>query len=158
MIDESARRGIGISSFVSVGNKADISGNDLLRYWETDDSTAVIALYLESFGNPRKFVRVASRVARVKPIIAVKSGRSPAGARGASSHSAALATSDDVAELVLSRSGVTRVDTLEELFDTTQAFASQPAPARPPRGDRRQRRRTGHPGRRCSHRQRPDRS
>ena len=129
LIDESARRGIGISSFVSVGNKADISGNDLLRYWETDDSTAVIALYLESFGNPRKFVRVASRVARVKPIIAVKSGRSPAGARGASSHSAALATSDDVAELVLSRSGVTRVDTLEELFDTTQAFASQPPPA-----------------------------
>jgi acetyl coenzyme A synthetase (ADP forming)-like protein len=128
LIDESARRGIGISSFVSVGNKADISGNDLLRYWESDISTAVIALYLESFGNPRKFVRIASRVARTKPIVAVKSGRSPAGARGAMSHSAALATSDDVAELVLSRAGVTRVDTLEELFDTTQAFASQPAP------------------------------
>ncbi|MEY2400848.1 MAG: hypothetical protein QOJ08_959 [Ilumatobacteraceae bacterium] len=128
LIDESARRGIGISSFVSVGNKADISGNDLLRYWESDISTAVIALYLESFGNPRKFVRIASRVAKTKPIIAVKSGRSPAGARGAMSHSAALATSDDVAELVLSRAGVTRVDTLEELFDTTQAFASQPAP------------------------------
>jgi acyl-CoA synthetase (NDP forming) len=128
LIDESARRGIGISSFVSVGNKADISGNDLLRYWESDDATAVIALYLESFGNPRKFVRIASRVARAKPIVAVKSGRSPAGARGAMSHSAALATSDDVAELVLSRAGVTRVDTLEELFDTTQAFASQPSP------------------------------
>jgi acetate---CoA ligase (ADP-forming) len=128
LIDESARRGIGISSFVSVGNKADISGNDLLRYWEADAATAVIALYLESFGNPRKFVRIASRVARAKPIVAVKSGRSPAGARGAMSHSAALATSDDVAELVLSRAGVTRVDTLEELFDTTQAFASQPAP------------------------------
>ena len=128
LIDESARRGIGISSFVSVGNKADISGNDLLRYWESDISTSVIALYLESFGNPRKFVRIASRAARTKPIVAVKSGRSPAGARGAMSHSAALATSDDVAELVLSRAGVTRVDTLEELFDTTQAFASQPAP------------------------------
>ncbi len=128
LIDESARRGIGISSFVSVGNKADISGNDLLRYWESDDSTDVIALYLESFGNPRKFVRIASRVARTKPIVAVKSGRTPAGARGAMSHSAALATADDVAELVLSRAGVTRVDTLEELFDTTQAFASQPAP------------------------------
>jgi len=128
LIDESARRGIGISSFVSVGNKADISGNDLLRYWESDIPTSVIALYLESFGNPRKFVRIASRVARTKPIVAVKSGRSPAGARGARSHSAALATSDDVAELVLSRAGVTRVDTLEELFDTTQAFASQPAP------------------------------
>ena len=88
----------------------------------------MIALYLESFGNPRKFVRIASRVAQEKPIIAVKSGRSPAGVRGASSHTAALATSDDVAELVLSRAGVTRVDTLEELFDTTQAFASQPAP------------------------------
>ena len=129
LIDESARRGIGISSFVSVGNKADISGNDLLRYWESDAATAVIALYLESFGNPRKFVRIASRVARAKPIVAVKSGRSPAGARGAMSHSAALATADDVAELVLSRAGVTRVDTLEELFDTTQAFASQPSPA-----------------------------
>ena len=113
---------------MSVGNKADISGNDLLRYWESDEATSVIALYLESFGNPRKFVRIASRVARAKPIVAVKSGRSPAGARGAMSHSAALATSDDVAELVLSRAGVTRVDTLEELFDTTQAFASQPAP------------------------------
>ena len=128
LIDESARRGIGISSFVSVGNKADISGNDLLRYWESDDATKVIALYLESFGNPRKFVRIASRIARSKPIIAVKSGRTPAGARSASSHSAALATADDVAELVLARAGVTRVDTLEELFDTTQAFASQPAP------------------------------
>jgi acetyl coenzyme A synthetase (ADP forming)-like protein len=128
LIDESARRGIGISSFVSVGNKADVSGNDLLRYWESDESTDVIALYLESFGNPRKFVRIASRVARTKPIIAVKSGRTPAGARGAMSHSAALATADDVAELVLSRAGVTRVDTLEELFDTTQAFASQPVP------------------------------
>ena len=128
LIDESSRRGIGISSFVSVGNKADISGNDLLRYWEADEATAVIALYLESFGNPRKFVRIASRVARAKPIVAVKSGRSPAGARGAMSHSAALATSDDVAELVLSRAGVTRVDTLEELLDTTQAFASQPSP------------------------------
>ena len=128
LIDESARRGIGISSFVSVGNKADVSGNDLLRYWESDESTDVIALYLESFGNPRKFVRIASRVARAKPIVAVKSGRTPAGARGAMSHSAALATADDVAELVLSRAGVTRVDTLEELFDTTQAFASQPAP------------------------------
>jgi acetyl coenzyme A synthetase (ADP forming)-like protein len=128
LIDENARRGIGISSFVSVGNKADISGNDLLQYWESDESTTVIALYLESFGNPRKFVRIASRVARSKPIVAVKSGRSPAGVRGARSHSAALATADDVAELVLSRAGVTRVETLEELFDTTQAFASQPAP------------------------------
>jgi acyl-CoA synthetase (NDP forming) len=132
LIDESTRRGIGISSFVSVGNKADISGNDLLRYWEGDNATAVIALYLESFGNPRKFVQIASRVARRKPVVAVKSGRSPAGARGATSHSAALATSDDVSELVLARAGVTRVDTLEELFDTTQAFASQP----PPRGRR----------------------
>jgi acetyl coenzyme A synthetase (ADP forming)-like protein len=132
LIDESTRRGIGISSFVSVGNKADISGNDLLRYWEADEATAVIALYLESFGNPRKFVQIASRVARRKPIVAVKSGRSPAGVRGATSHSAALAASDDVSEQVLSRAGVTRVNTLEELFDTTQAFASQP----PPKGRR----------------------
>ena len=110
------------------GTKADISGNDLLRYWETDDSTAVIALYLESFGNPRKFVRVASCVARVKPIIAVKSGRSPWGPRRVISLGGAgdLRRRRRTGPVVV---GCHRNDTLEELFDTTQAFASQPPPA-----------------------------
>ena len=90
------RLGVGLSTFVSVGNKADISGNDLLRYWEQDPSTDVILLYLESFGNPRKFSRIARRVAREKPIVAVKSGRSLAGSRAAGSHTGALLAAADV--------------------------------------------------------------
>jgi acyl-CoA synthetase (NDP forming) len=81
---------------VSVGNKADISANDLLSYWEQDDRTDVVLLYLESFGNPRKFARVARRVARTKPVLAVKSGRSAAGARATSSHTGALLAASDV--------------------------------------------------------------
>ena len=143
LIDESARRGIGISSFVSVGNKADISGNDLLRYWGSDDSTSVIALYLESFGNPRKFVRIASGVARQKPIVAVKSGRSPAGARGASSHSAASATSDDVAELVLSPRRRHARRHLGRAVRPDSGVRQSAGATRSPSGDRRQRRRSG---------------
>src|SRR6266542_1532122 len=88
--------GLGISTFVSVGNKADISGNDLLRYWESDDGTDVILLYLESFGNPKKFSQLARRVGRRKPIVVVKSGRSAAGARATSSHTGALLAASDV--------------------------------------------------------------
>jgi hypothetical protein len=84
-------RGIGLSTFVSVGNKADVSGNDLLQYWEADPNTAVILLYLESFGNPRRFARLARRIGRTKPIVCVKSGRTKAGSRAAGSHTAALA-------------------------------------------------------------------
>jgi len=91
---------LGLSSFVSVGNKADISGNgnDLLQYWESDPRTDVILLYLESFGNPRKFSRIARRIARTKPILAVKSGRSPAGSRATSSHTGALLEASDKRE------------------------------------------------------------
>jgi acyl-CoA synthetase (NDP forming) len=85
---------VGISTFVSVGNKADVSSNDVLAYWADDPCTEVVVLYLESFGNPRKFARIAPEVARRKPIVAVKSGRSAAGTRAASSHSAALASLD----------------------------------------------------------------
>src|SRR5206468_11891957 len=85
---------LGLSTFVSVGNKADVSGNDLIQYWEEDPGTDVILLYLESFGNPRRFARLARRISRTKPIVAVKSGRTPAGARGTASHTAALATPD----------------------------------------------------------------
>src|SRR6266849_2226276 len=85
LLERAAERGLGLSTFVSVGNKADVSSNDLLEHWEDDPNTDVVLLYLESFGNPRKFARVARRVARTKPIVAMKAGRTAAGARAASS-------------------------------------------------------------------------
>lgn len=121
--------GLGISTFVSVGNKADISGNDLLRYWESDDDTKVILLYLESFGNPKKFWEIARRVGRRKPIAVVKSGRSAAGARATSSHTGALiAASDVTVDALFRQAGVVRTDTLAELFDVASLFANQPLP------------------------------
>lgn len=121
--------GLGISTFVSVGNKADISGNDLLRYWETDPDTDVILLYLESFGNPRKFAEIARRVGRKKPIAVVKSGRSAAGARATSSHTGALiAASDVTVDALFRQAGVVRTDTLSELFDVASLLANQPLP------------------------------
>ncbi len=121
--------GLGISTFVSMGNKADVSGNDLLQYWEEDPDTDVVLLYLESFGNPRKFGRLARRISRDKPIVAVKSGRSAPGARGAASHTAALASPDLTVDALFRQAGVIRVDTLEELFDTATLLAHQPLPA-----------------------------
>jgi acetyl coenzyme A synthetase (ADP forming)-like protein len=120
--------GLGISTFVSVGNKADVSGNDLLQYWEEDPDTDVVLLYLESFGNPRKFARLARRVSRKKPVVAVKSGRTQAGTRAAGSHTAALASSDVAVDALFRQAGVIRVDTLEELFDAAQVLAHQPLP------------------------------
>jgi acetate---CoA ligase (ADP-forming) len=125
------RLGIGLSSFASVGNKLDISGNDLLQYWESDPDTDVILLYLESFGNPRKFGRLARRIGRTKPIAAVKSGRTRAGSRAASSHTAALAAGDVAVEALFRQAGVIRTDTLEELFDVTAVLANQPLPSGP---------------------------
>src|SRR5262249_44135357 len=121
--------GLGVSSFASIGNRADVSGNDLLQYWEADDTTDVILLYLESFGNPRRFARIARRVARRKPIVAVKSGRTPAGARAASSHTAALASSDRAADALFAQTGIIRVNTLMEFFSVARLLASQPIPA-----------------------------
>jgi len=122
--------GVGISSFISIGNKADISGNDLLNYWESDEGTDVILLYLESFGNPKKFSRLARRVGRKKPIVVVKSGRSTAGARAASSHTGALlAASDVTVDALFRQAGVIRTDTLEELFDVASLLANQPIPS-----------------------------
>ncbi len=119
--------GLGLSTFVSVGNKADISSNDLINYWESDPRTDVILLYLESFGNPRKFSRIARRVARTKPIVVVKSGRSRAGARATSSHTGALlAASDVTVDALFRQAGVIRTDTLEELFDVASLLANQP--------------------------------
>lgn len=120
--------GIGLSSFVSVGNKADVSGNDLLQWWEDDPKTDVILLYLESFGNPRRFARLARRISRKKPIIAVKSGRTEAGRRAAGSHTAALAASDTATEALFRQAGVIRTRTLEEMFDTAAILSHQPVP------------------------------
>jgi len=121
--------GLGISTFVSVGNKADISGNDLLRYWECDEGTDVILLYLESFGNPKKFSEIARRVGRKKPIVVVKSGRSQAGARATSSHTGALiAASDVTVDALFRQAGVIRTDTLAELFDVASLLANQTLP------------------------------
>jgi len=121
---------VGLSSLVSVGNKADLSGNDVLEYWEQDPGTDVAALYLESFGNPRKFARVARRVARTKPIVAVKSGRSVAGSQAAGSHMGALVSSSDVTvDALFHQAGVIRTDTLHELFDVVSLLTQQPIPA-----------------------------
>lgn len=122
--------GSGLSSFVSVGNKADLSGNDFIQYWEGDHQTDLIMLYLESFGNPRKFARVARRVSRSKPILAVKGGRTQAGARATSSHTGALLSASDVTvDALFQQAGVIRTDTLAELFDAALLVGSQPLPA-----------------------------
>ena len=148
-IDYAGSLGLGISSFVSVGNKADISGNDLLNYWEDDPHTDLILLYLESFGNPRKFARIARRVGRSKPIVAVKSGRSTAGARATSSHTGALLAASDVpVEALFRQTGVIRTETLEGLFDVAALLANQPIPRGRRSRHRHQRRRSGDPLRR----------
>ncbi len=128
ILDYARSGGIGISQFVSVGNKADVSGNDLLLNWEDDPRTDVILLYLESFGNPKKFSRIARRISRRKPIVAVKSGRTQAGTRAASSHTGALASSDVAVGALFSQAGVIRVDTIEEMFGVGSLLADQPIP------------------------------
>lgn len=128
VLDLAARRNIGLSSFVSVGNRCDISGNDMLEYWEDDHRTQVILMYLESFGNPRKFIQLARRVGRRKPIVAVKSGRTSSGSRAAASHTGALAGTDIAVDALFRQTGVIRVDTTEELFDTGMLLATQPVP------------------------------
>src|SRR6478609_6596175 len=123
-IDGASRRGLGLSAFVSLGDKADLSSNDLLQYWEQDPATQVVALYLESFGNPRKFGRVARRVARAKPVLAVKAGRTSAGARAASSHTGALITaSDSTVDALFASAGVIRCDGLDDLLDAAAVLA-----------------------------------
>ncbi|MCS6302110.1 MAG: GNAT family N-acetyltransferase [Nitrospira sp.] len=119
---------LGISSFASVGNKADVSTNDLLQYWEEDPATDTILLYVESFGNPRRFARIARRVSRCKPIIAVKAGRSQSGRRAASSHTAALAASDVAVDALFHQAGVIRAESLDELLNVAAGFSNQPLP------------------------------
>jgi acetyl coenzyme A synthetase (ADP forming)-like protein len=120
---------LGLSTFISVGNKADLSGNDFIQYWADDPATDVIALYLESIGNPRKFARISRRVGRQKPILVVKSGRSSAGARATSSHTGALLGASDVTvDALFKQAGVIRTDTLGEFFDVATLLANQPRP------------------------------
>lgn len=122
---------LGLSYFVSMGNKADLSSNDLIEYWDGDPHTQVMLLYLESFGNPRRFARIARHVSRRKPIIAVKSGRSSAGIRAAGSHTAALAAADTAVDALFRQNGVIRAETLEEMFDVASAASHQPLPRGP---------------------------
>ena len=131
ILDYARTLNLGISTFISVGNKADVSGNDLLTYWAEDPKTEVIVLYLESFGNPRKFARIAPEVVRRKPVIAVKSGRSAAGSRAAQSHSAALASLDVAVDALFEQAGVIRTNTLAELFDVAALLSTQPVPGGP---------------------------
>ena len=131
MLDYANKLHLGIADFVSIGNKADVSVNDLLAYWHDAPRTKVIALYLESFGNPRAFARLAPEVARDRPIVAVKSGRSAAGTRAASSHSAALASLDVGIDALFAQTGVIRTTTLEEMFDVVALLSSQPVPGGP---------------------------
>jgi acetyl coenzyme A synthetase (ADP forming)-like protein len=132
VMEHANRQGLGMSSFISAGNRADVSNNDAVQYWETDESTDLILLYLESFGNPRKFARIAKQVSRKKPILAMKAGRTAAGFRATQSHTGALlAASDLTVDALFRQAGVIRVDTLGEMFDVASLLSSQPVP----RGD-----------------------
>ncbi len=128
LLERAEARGLGLSSFVSIGNKADVSSNDLLEWWEDDPGTDLVLLYLESFGNPRKFARLARRLAREKPVLAVKSGRSRSGQKAAGSHTAALAGSDAAVDAVFRQAGVIRADTLSALLDVAALLSCQPVP------------------------------
>jgi acetate---CoA ligase (ADP-forming) len=131
MLDYARARNLGVSSFISAGNRADVSSNDCLAYWAQDPATAVVVLYLESFGNPIKFARTVPAIARRKPIVAVKAGRTTAGKRAASSHSAALANLDVAVEALFEQAGVIRTNTLQELFDVVALLSSSPLPPGP---------------------------
>ncbi len=129
ILNSCKRLGIGFTQFVSMGNKADVSGNDLLEYWENDPRTRLIAFYLEGLGNPARFQEIVRRVTKKKPVLMVKSGRSRVGARAASSHTGSAAGGDTAISALIDQCGVLRCDTLEELFDVAAAFTRCPLPA-----------------------------
>ncbi len=131
ILDHAQRLGVGISQFVSIGNKADVDAADLLAFWEQDAATRVILLYVESLGDPGRFLGLARRVARRKPIAVVKSGRTAAGARAASSHTGSLAGADVAVDALLGQAGVLRVDGIDELFDVAMLLSTQPVPGGP---------------------------
>ena len=131
LLDYAKSMSFGISNFVSIGNRMDISSNDLLEFWEDDGNTDIIVLYMESFGNPRKFSRIARRVSRKKPVVVVKGGKSEVGARAATSHTGALAAAEVAVEAMFRQAGVIRVDTIEEMFNVTKFLSNQPLPGGP---------------------------
>lgn len=128
ILSYAAERGLGFSTFVSAGNRADVSGNDLLAYWDEDPDTDLVMLYLETFGNPRRFARLARRVTARKPVLCVKSARSRAGSRAAAAHIGATAQGDAEVDALFRQAGVIRADTLEEMFDVAVLLAHQPLP------------------------------
>ena len=128
ILDYAREYQIGLAQFVSVGNKADVSSNDLLLQWEEDPAVSTILMYVENFGNPRRFLETASRITRRKPIIALKAGRSASGARAASSHTGALAASNAAVDALLAQAGVLRATSVEELFDMAMAFGAATRP------------------------------
>ena len=128
VLDYAREYGIGISQFISVGNKPDVSGNDVLVQWEHDPTIDVILMYVENFGNPTRFLEIAGRITKTKPIIVVKSGRSRAGARAASSHTGALAANDSAVDALFTQAGVLRASTIEELFEMAMAFEVRSPP------------------------------
>lgn len=125
ILGEAAARQLGLSTFVSAGNRADVSGNDLLQYWDSDPGTDVVLLYLETFGNPRKFSRIARRVARTKPIVAVSSGRNVVRVEGEQDLDRSLVRN------LFAQAGIIQVDSITELFDCAMLLAYQPLPAGP---------------------------
>ncbi len=148
ILEKVESRGLGLSTFISAGNRADVSGNDLLQYWEEDDSTEVVLLYLESIGNPRKFSRIARRVSLRKPIIAVRSGRTTQGVP--MGHAVRrIAAPGAAVDAMFRQAGVIQVDTLEEMFDVAQLLAHQSLPAGSTGRGGGELRRSGPAGRRC---------
>jgi acyl-CoA synthetase (NDP forming) len=129
ILQQCVDRGLGLSTFISAGNRADVSGNDLLQFWDEDDGTDVVLLYLESLGNPRKFSRIARRLSRTKPVVAVKTGRFSQSASGSNRRSSALPPS--AVDALFHQSGVVRVDTLHEMLDVAALLAYQPLPRGP---------------------------
>jgi len=128
LLERAEAKGLGVTSFVSIGNKADVSSNDLLEWWEDDEETEMVILYLESFGNPRAFARIARQLARRKPILALKGGTTRAGSRAAGSHTAALAGSEVAVDALFHQAGVIRARTLDELIDVAELLSAQPVP------------------------------
>ncbi|WP_341350807.1 CoA-binding protein [Nocardioides convexus] len=156
ILEKVKNRGLGLSTFVSAGNRADVSGNDLLQYWEEDDATEVVMMYLESIGNPRKFSRIARRVSQRKPIVAVRSGRTTQGVP--MGHTVRRIGAPQAAvDAMFRQAGVIQVDTLDDMFDVAQLARPPAAPARAPGRDRRQLRRAGPARRRRRLRGRPGR-
>ena len=128
LLEHFSRLGIGISSFASVGDKLDVSGNDLLQWWAQDGTTRLAVLYLESFGNPRKFARTAARVSATMPVLTVHAGRSAPGQRAAASHTAAAAAPLITRQALFEQAGIIATTSFGELLEAAVLLASQPVP------------------------------